>query len=137
LLNTTLIFWIYKVNETIFLLIRKKYFWKKLEVCHIHWKPYKSTKKRRTTLFVSSPKWMAYKSRIDQIESQKWSLQLSKGSKKFGCKVQNLLHGIICPKTFGILHQLDVSKKDMVRPQIGKDSDLTRNMRMLPKKKRF
>jgi hypothetical protein len=26
--------------------------------------------------------------------------------------------------------------EDMVRPQIGVDSDLTRNMRMLPKKKR-
>jgi hypothetical protein len=29
---------------------------------------------------------------------------LSKGSEKFGCKAQNLLRGLNCKKTFGILH---------------------------------
>jgi hypothetical protein len=29
---------------------------------------------------------------------------LSKVSEKSGCKVQNLLHGLNCPKSFGILH---------------------------------
>ena len=70
---------------------------------------------------------MAYKSRIGQIKFLKWLLKLSKGSEKCGCKVQNLLHGLNCPKAFGILHQLDVTE-DMAKPKIGQESKLTKNM---------
>ena len=54
---------------------------------------------------------MAYKSKIGQTKFLKWLLKLSKGSEKSSYKVQNLLHGLNCPKTIGILHQLDVYKK--------------------------
>jgi hypothetical protein len=54
---------------------------------------------------------------------------LSKGSEKSGCKVQNLLHGLNCPKTFGILHQLDVYRR-YGQAQIGQESKLTKNMCM-------
>ena len=37
-------------------------------------------------------------------------VNLSKSSEKSGCKVQNLLHGLNCPKTFKIVHQLNVYK---------------------------
>jgi hypothetical protein len=67
LLHTSLTLWICEVNETIFLLTRKKYFCKKSEVC--------------------------YKPR-----------NFTKGSEKSSCKVQNLLRGLNCKKTFEILH---------------------------------
>jgi hypothetical protein len=61
LLNTSLTLWICEVNETIFLLTRKKYFCKKPEEHHILGNLTKVLKKQRQNRLSTSLIWMAYK----------------------------------------------------------------------------